>query len=125
MSSPVDRSSPAESRSAPLTLREGYDLYGARVRNRVIVGLVLLGIGLSVSAQWRRFPRGTFLHAALIWSTAVCFGAAEFSLSWARLLYRAWLRGKQFTTARLSFEIVLALATCLFFALYVLDRMKW
>lgn len=121
----VDRSDSAEQRNAPLTLREGYDRYGARVRNRVIVGLVFLSVGLLVSSLWDRFPRGTLLHEALIWSTAACFGAGEFSLSWARLLYRKWLRGKQFTTARLSFEIVLALATCAFFALYVLDKMKW
>jgi hypothetical protein len=125
MISPVDGSSSAESRSAPLTLREGYDLYGARVRNRVIVGLASFGVGLSVSSLWHRFPRGTFLHEALIWGTAACFGAAELSLSWARLMYRSWLRGKRFTTTRLGIEIVLALATCVFFALYVLDWMKW
>ena len=125
MNSQVDRSDSAESQSAPPTLREGYDLYGARVRNRVIVGLVLLGIGLSVSSLWHRFPRGTFLHAALIWSTAACFAIAEFSLRWARLLYRSWLRGKLVTTRRLGFEIAWALILCLFFGLYVLDRVKW
>ncbi|MHB8410957.1 MAG: hypothetical protein ACYDDI_03315 [Candidatus Acidiferrales bacterium] len=125
MNSRVDRPDSAASQNTPLSLREGYERYGARIRNRVIAGLVFLSVGLSVSVLWHRFPHGTFLHEALIWSTATCFGAAEFSLTWARLLYRSWLRGKRFTAARLGLEIVLALATCAFFALYVLDWMKW
>jgi hypothetical protein len=125
MNSPVDRTNSAESQSPSVTRREAYRRYGVQVRNRVIAGLVLAGVGLWVSSLWDHFPHDTLLHKASIWTTGACLGAAEFSLTWARLLYRSGLREKPVTSARLRFEMALALLLCLFFGLYVLDWMKW
>ena len=115
----------SESQSASMSLRSGHEQYGARVRNRVIIGFILVGAGFLVSALWYRFPHDTLFHKFLVCVSAVCFGAAEFTLAWARLLWRRWLRGKPFTRARLWFELMGAVLFTSFFAWYLLAWRKW
>lgn len=125
MSWPANSPATPAPRSKPLTLREGHELYGARVRNRVLAGFVSLGLAFWLWTLQARFPRGTTLHIALIWGAAVCFAAAELSWSWARLLWRQWVKGKPFTKTRLRYELAMAVLLALFFGWYVLERMKW
>jgi small-conductance mechanosensitive channel len=113
------------SSSRGFKLREGYDLYGAQVRNRVIVGLVALGLAFWTWTLQARFAHGTSAHVALIWTTAVLFGVAELSWSWARLLWRSWMRGRRFTRTRLWYEAGMAVLVALAFGLYVLLWLKW
>ncbi|MGB6788788.1 MAG: hypothetical protein WBE20_11695 [Candidatus Acidiferrales bacterium] len=115
----------AESRSTRLNLREGYELYGAQVRNRLVIGAMLLSVGLLISTFWHHFPRDSFAHKLSIWISAACFGAAEFVWAWARLLWRSWVKGRPFTTMRLRFEMAMAVLVCVFFSLWVLDWLKW
>ena len=122
MNSPVNLPSTPPRR---LTLREGHDLFGARVRNRVILGVASLGLGLWTWTLQARFAHGTAAHIVLIWTAAVFFGAAEFSWSWARLLWRSRLKGKSFTVMRLGYEMAVAVLVMLFFGLYVQFWMKW
>jgi hypothetical protein len=124
MNSPVSSPDTPDQRRG-VTLREGYDLYGARVRNRIIIGFALLGLAIWVWTLQARFSHGTTAHITLIWTAAALFGATEFSWSWARLLWRSWLKGKSFTVARLWYEMALAVLVVLFFGLYVLSRMRW
>ncbi len=125
MNSPANSPAAREPRSKSLTLREGYEVYGARVRNRALVGLALIGLALWLWTLQARFARATTVHIVLIWGAAVCLGAAEFSWSWARLLWRRWVKGKSFTKARLWYDLTIAVLLTVFFGLYVLERLKW
>ncbi len=124
MRSPVSAPDAANSRRG-LSIRQGYGLYGAQVRNRVIVGVGSLALAFGTWKLQARFPHGTTPHVALIWTTAVLFGVAEFSWSWARLLWRVWIKGKSFTKARLWYELATSVLLTVFFALYVLEWLKW